>query len=180
MISVDINLSNYTSFIFVYSFSITLDLIKTCVTKLQFLRLNYVILYSTIKNRKEITNMNNTMIYVVIGVVVFIVYRMIKNNSGNRISQGKAKEMMDGDVIIIDVRERSEYAYGHIKNAVLSPVSSIDRSISKITKDKNKTLLLYCQSGARSNVATQKLLALGYKNAYNFGGISSWRYGTVR
>jgi rhodanese-related sulfurtransferase len=36
-------------------------------------------------------------------------------------------------------------------------------------KDKNRALLLHCQSGMRSGVARKKLKALGYPNAFNLG-----------
>ncbi|MEX1375841.1 MAG: rhodanese-like domain-containing protein [Eubacteriales bacterium] len=124
--------------------------------------------------------MNDPMIYIAIGIVVFIVFKMIGNIGGNKISQSKAKEMMNDDVVILDVREKYEYATGHIKNAVNLPLGSIQTNINKVVKDKEKTLLVYCASGARSTSATRMLHSLGYKNAYNFGGIASWQYGIVR
>jgi rhodanese-related sulfurtransferase len=36
-------------------------------------------------------------------------------------------------------------------------------------KDKNRVLLLHCQSGARSKVARKKLIALGCPNTFNMG-----------
>ena len=124
--------------------------------------------------------MDNTIIYIAIGIVVFIALRMLGNVGTKRLSQSKAKEMMDGDVVIVDVRERYEYASGHIKNAVNIPLGNVEKGIAKIAKDKDKTLLVYCQSGARSSSATRILSSLGYKNAYNIGGIATWKYGVVR
>jgi len=124
--------------------------------------------------------MNDPMIYIAIAIVVFIVFRMLGNIGTNKISQSKAKDMMGDDVIILDVREKYEYASGHIKDAVNLPLSSVEKSINRVSKDKSKVLLVYCQSGARSSSATRALVSLGYKNAYNFGGIATWKYGIVR
>ena len=124
--------------------------------------------------------MNDPMIYIAIGIVVFIVFKMIGNITGKKISPAKAKEMMNDDVVILDVREKYEYASGHIKNAVNLPLGSVQTNVGKVVKDKEKTLLVYCASGARSSSATRVLHSLGYKNAYDFGGIASWPYGTVR
>ena len=45
--------------------------------------------------------------------------------------------------------------------------------------DKAATLLIYCRSGRRSRDAAEKLIALGYENVYDFGGINDWPYETV-
>ena len=124
--------------------------------------------------------MNDPMIYIAIGIVVFIVFKMIGKITGKKISAAQAKEMMNNDAIILDVREKYEFASGHIKNAVNLPLGSVQNNISKVVKDKEKTLLVYCASGARSSSATRALHSLGYKNAYDFGGIATWPYGTVR
>lgn len=92
------------------------------------------------------------------------------------ISPQQAKEMMDTqDVIILDVRERSEYQQGHIKNAQLIPLSQIQANHQALP-DKNQTLLVYCRSGNRSAKAAKKLIKLGYTHIYDFGGILNWPY----
>lgn len=105
---------------------------------------------------------------------------MFRNTAINNISQAQAKEMMSNDVIVLDVREDYEYASGHIDKAINLPLGQVEYGIDGVTVDKEKTLLVYCHSGARSASATQMLQAIGYKNAYNFGGIASWSYGIVR
>ena len=42
------------------------------------------------------------------------------------------------------------------------------------------TILVYCRSGRRSKEAAEKLLALGYQNVYDFGGIVDWPYDVVQ
>ena len=44
---------------------------------------------------------------------------------------------------------------------------------------RTKALLIYCRSGRRSRDAAEKLIALGYENVYDFGGINDWPYETV-
>ena len=124
--------------------------------------------------------MNNTVLYIAIGIAVFIAFKMLGNIGTNKISHKKAKEMMNGDVIILDVREAYEFSSGHIKKAVNLPLDKVNKGISKITSDKEKILLVYCQSGSRSGSAARALHSMGYKNAYNMGGISTWKYGVVR
>lgn len=52
------------------------------------------------------------------------------------------------DFFIIDVREPQEYAQGHLENAILIPSTLIAYKFSEIPKDRK--VLLYCRSGARS------------------------------
>lgn len=95
-----------------------------------------------------------------------------------QISQEQAKEMMDThNVLILDVREQSEYDSGHIPGAVLLPVGSItEETAAQVIPGKDTTVLVYCRSGNRSKTAAQSLAALGYTGVYEFGGITTWPY----
>ena len=100
------------------------------------------------------------------------------DGSYEQITQEKAKEMMDTqEVIILDVREQSEYDSGHIPGAVLLPVGSIDEeTATAVIPEKDSTVLVYCRSGNRSKTASSTLAGLGYTNIYEFGGINTWPY----
>ncbi len=43
--------------------------------------------------------------------------------------------------------------------------------------DPDKPVILYCASGARSNMAAQMLLANGFTEVYNLGGLMHWHQG---
>ena len=98
-----------------------------------------------------------------------------------KISQEKAKEMMDTqEVLVLDVREQSEYDGGHIPGAVLLPVGTIDEdTAAAVIPEKDTTVLVYCRSGSRSKRAAKALAGLGYTGIYEFGGIMSWPYDIV-
>ena len=60
------------------------------------------------------------------------------------------------DVIILDVRTSSEYQSGHIKDSVNIPLDEIDnRFMEEVTDNYNTTVLVYCQSGGRSEEASK-------------------------
>ena len=103
-------------------------------------------------------------------------------NGYQQISQETAKEMMDSqELIILDVREQSEYDSGHIPGAVLLPVGSIDQdTAAAVIPDKDSTVLVYCRSGNRSKTASAALAELGYTAVYEFGGINTWPYEIVK
>ena len=94
-----------------------------------------------------------------------------------KINAEEAYEMMASqEVVVVDVRTREEYDGGHIENAVLVPNESIGSEMPEALPDKEATLLVYC----RSKDAAQKLLALGYQNVYDFGGVIDWPYELVK
>ncbi len=99
----------------------------------------------------------------------------------HKITPEEAKEKMDaGDVVVVDVRTQEEYDEGHIKDAVLVPNESIGGTMPEALPDTDATLLVYCRSGRRSKEASDKLLALGYRNVYDFGGMIDWPYDVVK
>lgn len=98
----------------------------------------------------------------------------------HKITAEEAKEMLEQkDVILIDVRTAEEYIAGHIPNAMLIPNETInsEKPIEQLP-DKDAILLIYCRSGNRSKQAADKLVDMGYKNVYDFGGIKDWSYET--
>jgi len=117
---------------------------------------------------------------IILVVLLAAVFFTQKNGGGYKsIPQDKAKEMMDsGNVVILDVREQSEYDSGHIKDAVLLPVGTINTdTAASVINSKDSVVLVYCRSGNRSKKASAALAKLGYTNIYEFGGITSWKYG---
>ena len=102
------------------------------------------------------------------------------DESYHQITQETAKEMMDTqEVIVLDVREQEEYDSGHIPDAVLLPVGTIDETTAaEVIPEKDSTVLVYCRSGNRSKTASSTLAELGYTNIYEFGGINTWPYET--
>ena len=61
----------------------------------------------------------------------------------------------------MDVRDPEEFAEGHIERSINIPVASF-ASRSGIL-DKEKKIIVYCNSGGRSYNAYRKLMKLGYK-----------------
>ena len=115
-------------------------------------------------------------------LLVLLVGCSKKESEGSyrQISQEEAKEMMDTqEVLVLDVREQDEYYSGHIPDAVLLPVGTIDEdTAAAVIPDKDTTVLVYCRSGNRSKTASEALADLGYTNIYEFGGINTWPYET--
>jgi len=89
------------------------------------------------------------------------------------INQGVKDFHNSPGAILLDVRTPQEYRSGHIPGSKNIPLQTIDK-IDTITKDKDTVLYVYCQSGARSQQATNMLKRMGYTNAINIGGIAAY------
>ena len=102
--------------------------------------------------------------------------------SYEQISQEQAKTLMDSetDYVILDVRTEEEFAEGHIADAILIPDYEIKEKAESMLPEKNQLILVYCRSGRRSKLAASELVALGYTNVKEFGGIIDWSYGIVK
>lgn len=90
------------------------------------------------------------------------------------ISAEEAHGLMEGDVIILDVRTREEYQTGHIRSSLLIPVDELSARAEK--ELPNKKILVYCQSGMRAVRAVHLLSDMGYEDVVSFGGIAAWPY----
>ena len=98
----------------------------------------------------------------------------------HKITASEAKAMMNqGGVTVVDVRREDEYAAGHIPGSILVPNEGIRDTQPEELPDLDAVLLVHCRTGVRSKQASDKLLEIGYKNVYDFGGIVDWPYETV-
>jgi rhodanese-related sulfurtransferase len=80
-----------------------------------------------------------------------------------------------GSVVVIDVRERPEFAAAHIAGAHLLPLSEFDPArLPEVPPGKK--LLLQCRSANRCGMAAAQLVQSGYKGEINrlAGGLLAW------
>ena len=96
------------------------------------------------------------------------------------IAPADAQKLMqdDSSVILLDVRTPAEHEEVHIPGSTLLPVDDIQAQAGTLLPDKTATIIVYCRSGNRSQVASKQLLDMGYKNVYDLGGIINWPYET--
>ena len=78
--------------------------------------------------------------------------------------------------ILVDTREDSEWAAGHVKGAVHMSKGVIERDIVHDIPDKSAELILYCGGGFRSALAADMLQKMGYTNVFSLaGGWRAWK-----
>ena len=96
-------------------------------------------------------------------------FEAIKNLLGIKTTD-YARLVKEG-AVIIDVRTKGEYGYGHIRGSVNIPVDQLHKNLNKL-KDKKRPIITCCESGMRSASAKGILTSNGFANVYNGG---RWR-----
>ena len=99
-----------------------------------------------------------------------------KEQSYRQINMDEVIAMMEAenDYIILDVRTPEEFSEKHIPGAINVAKETIGSEKIPELPDKDQLILVYCRSGNRSKQASEKLVALGYTNIVEFGGINDW------
>ena len=128
------------------------------------------------------------LLFLAISLVVFVLVgcsKQVAKSTDNKsdgyqkITAAAVKSRLDNGekLIIVDVRTKEEYDTGHIKNSILIPYDEIEAKAASLLTDKNASIIVYCRSGRRSEIAAKSLVKLGYTNVADLGAISDWKYG---
>jgi len=92
------------------------------------------------------------------------------------IEQFKAFRDKQQNYTLIDVRESEEWAGGHAAGALHISKGTIEKKIEAQAPKKDAVIVLYCHSGARSALAAENLMRMGYSNVYSLdGGITAYQ-----
>jgi rhodanese-related sulfurtransferase len=102
----------------------------------------------------------------------------IVNDARKRVKEtnvAEVKRRMDAGekFVLVDVREESEWARGHVPGAIHLGKGVIERDIEKRVPDAGAKLILYCGGGFRSALAADNLQKMGYTNVESMDG--GWR-----
>jgi len=101
------------------------------------------------------------------------------------ISCEQLRKIKDSVEVLIDIREPEETSKGMIEGAIAIPRGVLEMKLCEHPLVKgdpdalkvldDKTVYLYCRSGARSALAAKSLNQMGFKNVYSLaGGINEW------
>lgn len=80
--------------------------------------------------------------------------------------------------LLLDVRTPAEYAEHHLPNSLLIPHDQVGRRITEVLEaqggDKSKPIVVFCRAGGRAQSAKMALMANGFTEVTNLGGIGDW------
>jgi len=80
------------------------------------------------------------------------------------------------EVTLVDIRERDEFAQGHLPGAVFIPRGFLELQVEQVQYDRSKPIVLYCAGGVRSVLAARNLQEMGYERVQSLiSGYNGWK-----
>ena len=92
--------------------------------------------------------------------------------SVSEVSANEAIELLEGDAVLIDVREESEWEAGHAPMASLVPLAQLPDHLDELPRDH--LIICACRSGGRSLSAATYLQENGFDVVNLSGGMLAW------
>lgn len=87
-------------------------------------------------------------------------------------SKHDGRELVAKGALLLDVRTPEEFRERHIQGAVNIPVQELGARVRELGA-KERPIVVYCRSGARSATAAAMMKAAGYQ-VLDIGGIGNW------
>ena len=103
----------------------------------------------------------------------------IKTMTGEDLVKQNSAKKKD-EVLIIDVRSSEEYKAGHIPNAINISVDETESRLNEIEDYKDKPIIVYCNSGKKSNDSAEILVNNGFQDVTNAQGVKEFEYDLVQ
>lgn len=101
-------------------------------------------------------------------VVAFVLFKRLGQVSGEQ-----ARALVKQGAKLVDVRTKAEFSSGHLPGAVNIPVAELGSKLASLGP-KERPVVVYCASGARSAVARSVLKGQGFAQVFNLGAMGRW------
>jgi len=84
--------------------------------------------------------------------------------------------LMNQNALVLDIRPQEAFAAGHVTGARHMPSDQIAKAGETLKKQKDKPIVVYCESGPVAASAVRALAAQGFTKVFSLrGGLSAWR-----
>ena len=115
--------------------------------------------------------MLSKIILAVLAILVLAVLYM--KLTAVRVSGSDARSLVADGALLVDVRSEGEHAGGAIEGSINIPIQELAGRMDELG-DKNREIVVYCQSGGRSAMAKRLLESNGFSKVHDMGGIGRW------
>ena len=86
------------------------------------------------------------------------------------VDQTRAWLLQNPEIVLLDVREDSEWAAGHAAEAVHLGKGVLERDLEKMFPDPHIEIIMYCGGGYRSILAADNAQKMGYRKVTSLIG----------
>ena len=84
-----------------------------------------------------------------------------------QVNKKHLENLIKEGAVLVDVRSTQEYEEDHLENTISIPYYDIKKKAKYLLKNKDKEIIVYCNTGHRSKKAQKELKQMGYKYVYN-------------
>ena len=108
---------------------------------------------------------------------LLLLWPLVSRNNIKEVDARVAVQLINyQDALVLDVRDDSEYASGHLPNSKHIPSEKMEERWTELQKFKEKPIVVIYRSGIRSNHASLLLKKNGFVQVFNLmGGIDTWK-----
>ena len=122
---------------------------------------------------------NNLLLFAVALVSgAMLLWPLVRRSTGGPwLTPSQATHLINReDAMVVDVREASEFATGHVLGAKNVPAARMETAGAELMKKKDRPVIVYCDGSDRSSKALAALKKQGFTRAANLaGGIKAWQ-----
>lgn len=100
-----------------------------------------------------------------------------RGTSGKTVNPAGATQLINKrNAVVVDIREATEYAKGHLPQAKSAPLADLPSRAAGLAKDRSVPIIVVCQTGQRSGKGQAALKEAGYSEIYSLeGGLAAWQ-----
>lgn len=121
---------------------------------------------------------NNTLLVLALTISFFVlIFSELRRKASGLVAVDPtdAVKLINGDAVVIDLRNADAFALGHIVNAKNIPMDELAAKHAQIAAFKNKPVVAVCQAGVTSTKAVNTLRKSGFESVYGLkGGMTAW------
>ena len=86
------------------------------------------------------------------------------------VDQARERLARNPKVVLMDVREDSEWLAGHASEAIHLGKGILERDLERTVPDPDREIIMYCGGGYRSALTAHAAQRMGYRNVYSLIG----------
>ncbi len=107
-----------------------------------------------------------------VGVALIIAWKRFAGRLSAEETEQIRQAVSDG-AVLVDVRTPTEFQRGHLDGAMNIPLNELMKGAGQVGK-RNRPVVVYCRSGARSGMAVSYLRQAGFQRAHNLRVMRNW------